>query len=1786
MTSYSNIADLEFPFSDLFDRSCWQYKHDDHYKGLVKASVQTFARNISMKCANNSRAAATEAELSSLRFSMNYLLKNADFFTVAQILHCLTPNELIYGEIMMIVHKDKFNDVLEEASQQAAQSKHQSSINQDQLLQLQQIKTQHDQAMAQDKNQILIAQQELQVKSDHLFDFEKALREAEIMLKKQALDLQNQTENLRNQQHFQANNPNFGQVQSSIPRATNSHPFDPSESVKDPELKTILKQLNSNIKKSNHQGIKVNPPVYNAKIHLSLRTYGQRDFKMWAGTQVLSERNSTMFFYLAFRERRMHKNHVHDLSIDKFGEPTHETVDELITTIIQELKYSDEAAERLRAQFDAIIKLGAKVSNLEEEFQRIYEIRQLGWPFDSSDQNVLATKKKMIDATNYSNDVQKFVYQERREEKWINAVTFFQVTSYLRELEFRFNNTPVSLQPLNKPTNDPNAMQCNNCHRGQCEVHQVPREVKSVNNTGLAERTCRNKKCGNKFKPRRVTFVCCSADCNTTYKEDRDGSSTSTTTHSKPNFSRSSNFKKKQPRRGANNIQKNKEVNSSASDAELSKGKRFFMTPAHVYTKNCEIPTVVDNSLFDTGAGPTLVTLDLVKRLNLQNDIVEAPDPDLGGADASKMDGFVGSLKMNMQLEDTIGVLTNNFDIECMVYDKLNHDFIIGQDSMITGTNSFVMFPAIDVILFNATGRMFKKFSATNRNNVRSNNNIKKRVHSAEFKEKVDRLNNVPTPTPPKISPSFNVTKTKFDDEDSFYLTIPSSKLNKRNFKMFSSTVQNVTCNFMAKMENANEQEAALSNILTEGGLDGLIDNNSITATGTKLLETKKGQIKVGEQLSESMSKLLISYVNSFNGKVFDTSTLGKTVHECDPELKDNLRPETSPPKYMPLNEFMQSEASSLVSQMVDLGVLEKSTLPANSTIFIVQKSSGKWRLICDLRRYNDRLKDYVVHLPSPFELINKICKFSLFSYVDFPDAYFSMPMSDYSLKHNPVVASVSGMQYNFRYIRMPQGLKPATATFINMLNEIYAPIQDFVCNYLDDSVIGSEDNEEIHFKQLKRFVEITDKSGLKLSLLKSCFFTKNITFLNYTVSNNSWSISENQRNTINALNVDNLTQTKRESLAAFITHFSRFHTGVSYAARKIRDPNSTPKTVELILDNIKAKLIKASALRAANFKDELLIYTDASDLDCSGLVFQRNKAEGRYDLVTCFSRKFPAAMLKKNIYEKELWCLQQICKTYRYLFLGYHKKTFFNDNKAVVAAQNSRAPSLSCLFNYIKSTFSNVTFKHVPTNRNASDIFTRQAMVTRSVNAVTRASLRSSEKSTPPPVTSVPVVQSPTISVPIVQPPTVNVPVIQENSSTSIQPENVNEQQEIVASPVEESVEPIETSVSPPLEKLVAKKKLDDSLKNKLMKMHVNLNCAPSKRLFTTLQSLPKFSFLTVKDLDEVLGSCELCAQVQNFVKPRKLAPGITLARENGCNDVLFIDHKTMLTKARKAIINSKTHDPDYVPNDGKSSILTVLEPVSGLTAAFPVSSYDINEVKAALRLVFQLHGPVKTIVADNAPSFTALKSWLFDNFETQLCSTSAYHPSSNLSERPHLEFEKAMSIYDENTNKYNFEEWEDKLASRVMSSNSLKHQIYKMCPYEIHKNRFLKTIEPISFHEVGMEHRIMSEKRSKKVENLLESRLKTVGPSFKRGQVIKVAFPRQPIRFGVVTSYKDVAHKSSVLVSFKKAKAIGVNKNFICVPRFKAAPSNPPSGVPEETPVNLDAIVVPEDLTDPNEE
>ena len=138
---------------------------------------------------------------------------------------------------------------------------------------------------------------------------------------------------------------------------------------------------------------------------------------------------------------------------------------------------------------------------------------------------------------------------------------------------------------------------------------------------------------------------------------------------------------------------------------------------------------------------------------------------------------------------------------------------------------------------------------------------------------------------------------------------------------MFQEKVSELTTGFLNNIEQFGE--TSLSDILTTGGLDGTFDTSKIQVNDTKTIETNKGKVKVGQQLSEKMCTKFQKFVNDFKGKVFDHTTLGQTKQECSPEMKPGESSSPTIPKYMLLNPFMQSEAKVLVQKLVDLGVLE-----------------------------------------------------------------------------------------------------------------------------------------------------------------------------------------------------------------------------------------------------------------------------------------------------------------------------------------------------------------------------------------------------------------------------------------------------------------------------------------------------------------------------------------------------------------------------------------------------------------------------------------------------------------------------------------------------------------------------------------------------------------------------------------------------------------------------------------------------------------------------------------------
>ena len=152
----------------------------------------------------------------------------------------------------------------------------------------------------------------------------------------------------------------------------------------------------------------------------------------------------------------------------------------------------------------------------------------------------------------------------------------------------------------------------------------------------------------------------------------------------------------------------------------------------------------------------------------------------------------------------------------------------------------------------------------------------------------------------------------------------------------------------------------------------------------------------------------------------------------------------------------------------------------------------------------------------------------------------------------------------------------------------------------------------------------------------------------------------------------------------------------------------------------------------------------------------------------------------------------------------------------------------------------------------------------------------------------------------------------------------------------------------------------------------------------------------------------------------------------------------------------------------------------------------------------------------------------------------------------------DSTLVLFNEKDREFGYENWQHNLMKACVTLNSLKHSKLGVSAYEVVKNRITSGLEPLEFYPSPMERKVANDKLSGKVKKLYNSNLKVDMPVFYKGQKVKVQFPKKPARFGVVTATRDNNSKLAVKVKFPDQKPYGINKDFICLPRFKSAPGD----------------------------
>ncbi|XP_047242464.1 uncharacterized protein LOC124881023 [Girardinichthys multiradiatus] len=218
-----------------------------------------------------------------------------------------------------------------------------------------------------------------------------------------------------------------------------------------------------------------------------------------------------------------------------------------------------------------------------------------------------------------------------------------------------------------------------------------------------------------------------------------------------------------------------------------------------------------------------------------------------------------------------------------------------------------------------------------------------------------------------------------------------------------------------------------------------------------------------------------------------------------------------------PLKPEAEEGIKPVIQDMLKSGILrEAPDATCNTPIFPVQKvSTGKWRMVQDLRPINEIVEHVAPDVPNPHTLLHSLTPDKkYFSVVDLSNAFFTVPLHEES-QH------LFGFQFKgkkYTYTRLPQGFSKSPYVYTQALrysmSTCEVPEHSQVLLYVDDILIASDTQqhcEEATITVLKHL----HQTGHKASTDKLQFCKEKVIYLGHMLSQHGRSLLSSRKTAI-----------------------------------------------------------------------------------------------------------------------------------------------------------------------------------------------------------------------------------------------------------------------------------------------------------------------------------------------------------------------------------------------------------------------------------------------------------------------------------------------------------------------------------------------------------------------------------------------------------------------------------------------------------------------------------------------
>ncbi|EYC05726.1 hypothetical protein Y032_0080g1333 [Ancylostoma ceylanicum] len=245
-------------------------------------------------------------------------------------------------------------------------------------------------------------------------------------------------------------------------------------------------------------------------------------------------------------------------------------------------------------------------------------------------------------------------------------------------------------------------------------------------------------------------------------------------------------------------------------------------------------------------------------------------------------------------------------------------------------------------------------------------------------------------------------------------------------------------------------------------------------------------------QLPEEAVEIITAYNDVFAVTDAELTQTDLVVHDIDTGEHKPIKQKTRPVPLAARKEF-----KNIIKDLVDRGIIQKSSSEWASPVVLVKKKDGTLRLCIDYRELNKIIRQDSYPLPKIDTVLQCLKGKRFFSTMDLASGYWQIRLSE-DAKRKSAFTTSEGL---FEFTVLPFGLSTSPSVFQRMMDMVIKglDLEDEVFVYIDDILIGT-DTLERHYAVLKLVLEALRRANLRLKPQKCDFIQESVSFLGHYI--------------------------------------------------------------------------------------------------------------------------------------------------------------------------------------------------------------------------------------------------------------------------------------------------------------------------------------------------------------------------------------------------------------------------------------------------------------------------------------------------------------------------------------------------------------------------------------------------------------------------------------------------------------------------------------------------------------